>query len=161
MILEMERYSVQQKILIFKMKGNFDNINDSLEIEKQEIVIKKINTIHENIDTTIIHESEYDEKKDYDYVRLNLYSLVEKAQQSLNQVMEVAQQTDSPRAYEVVFQGIKHAAEVTDKLIDLQQKMKKLKEDDIKAPSTINNTMFVGSTAELQKLLKQNSFQSK
>lgn len=137
------------------MKNNFDQINESLDIEpipvSNDIVIGELKS------TQKINKKPpidcYDE--DYQYTRGNLYSLIQKAQQAVDEVLEVAQQSDSPRAYEVVFQGIKHAADVTDKLIDLQQKMKKLNETDVKSPSTVNNTLFVGSTAELQKLLKQ------
>ena len=71
--------------------------------------------------------------------------------------MDIAQQSDSPRAYEVAGQLIKNVADTTDKLLDLQNKLKKLKEEDANAPKNVtnNNTMFVGSTAELQKLLKK------
>jgi hypothetical protein len=137
------------------MKNNFDKINESLDIEpisvSNDIVIGELKSTQKINKKSPIDC--YDE--DYQYTRGNLYSLIQKAQQAVDEVLEVAQQSDSPRAYEVVFQGIKHAADVTDKLIDLQQKMKKLNETDVKSPSTVNNTLFVGSTAELQKLLKQ------
>ena len=70
-------------------------------------------------------------------------------------------QSDSPRAYEVAGQLIKNVGDVTDKLIDLQHKMKKLKEEDNRGPSTVNNSVFIGSTADLQKLLKQGLMDSK
>ena len=137
------------------MKNNFDQINESLDIEP--IPVSNDIVIDEFKSTQKINKKSpidcYDE--DYQYTRGNLYSLIQKAQHAVDEVLEVAQQSDSPRAYEVVFQGIKHAADVTDKLIDLQQKMKKLNETEVKSPSTVNNTLFVGSTAELQKLLKQ------
>jgi hypothetical protein len=137
------------------MKNKFDKIDESLDIEStqvvKDVVVDEFKSI-QKIDKTSPLDS-YDE--DFQYTRGNLYSLIEKAQQAVNEVLEVAQQSDSPRAYEVVFQGIKHAADVTDKLIDLQQKMKKLNESGTKSPTTVNNTLFVGSTAELQKLLKQ------
>lgn len=140
------------------MKNKFESIDEALEIEatsvETEVVKKK--------STEILKSLPLDDcDKDFEYSRGQLYNLIEKGQEAVSDIIELAQQSESPRAYEVAFQGIKNVADMTDKLIDLQQKMKKLKEDDIKAPSTINNTMFVGSTAELQKLLKQNSFKSK
>ena len=94
--------------------------------------------------------------------RGQLYSLIEKGQEAIDGILEIAQQSDSPRAFEVAGQLIKNVADTTDKLLDLQQKMKKLKEEDPSAPRSVtnNNTLFVGSTAELQKLLKQNMTQT-
>lgn len=140
------------------MNDKFDSINDALDIESTDIEVSSEN----KVDTKIIPKSSSeDEKVDYDYTRANLYNLISKAQQAVDEVLEVAQQSDSPRAYEVVFQGIKHAADVTEKLIDLQQKMQKLNGEEKKSPSTVNNTMFVGSTADLQKILKKGFFENK
>ena len=140
------------------MKDKFDSINDALEIEGSSIELSD----EKKAETTIIPKtSPGDEKDDYDYTRANLYNLISKAQQAVDEVMEVAQQSDSPRAYEVVFQGIKHAADVTEKLIELQQKMQKLTGEERKGPNTVNNTMFVGSTADLQKILKKGFFENK
>lgn len=140
------------------MKEKFDSINDALDIESVDIEVSNEN----KVDTTIIPKSSSsDEKVDYDYTRANLYNLISKAQQAVDEVLEVAQQSDSPRAYEVVFQGIKHAADVTEKLIELQQKMQKLTGEEKKSPNTVNNTMFVGSTADLQKILKKGFFENK
>jgi hypothetical protein len=98
-----------------------------------------------------------DVEQDYTYTRSQLYNLIEKGQEAIDGIMDVARNSDHPRAYEVAFQGIKHVSDMTDKLIDLQKKMKTIEEDpgQRRGPSTINNTMFVGSTAELQKFLKQ------
>ena len=97
-----------------------------------------------------------DVEKDYDYTRANLYSLIEKGQESLNGIMELAGESASPRAYEVAGQLIKSVADTTDKLADLQKKVKELDEDSPKSPSTVtNNAVFVGSTTELQKMLKK------
>ena len=94
--------------------------------------------------------------KDYQYTRANLYSLIEKGQESLNGIMELAGESASPRAYEVAGQLIKSVADTTDKLADLQKKVKELDEDSPKSPSTVtNNAVFVGSTTELQKMLKK------
>ena len=97
-----------------------------------------------------------DVEKDYEYTRANLYSLIEKGQESLNGIMELAGESASPRAYEVAGQLIKSVADTTDKLADLQKKVKDLDEDSVKAPSNVtNNALFVGSTSELSKMLKQ------
>ena len=94
--------------------------------------------------------------KDYEYTRGNLYSIIEKGQEAINGILELAQEGQQPRSYEVVGQLIKSVGDVSDKLIDLQQKMKDLnKEEKSSSPTTVNNALFVGSTAELQKLLKQ------
>jgi hypothetical protein len=142
------------------MKNEFDAINDSLEIEATSIC-KEIVSESSNIVKTP-KEGDDESKYDYDYTRGQLYSLIEKGQEAINGILEIAQQSDSPRAFEVAGQLIKNVADTTDKLLDLQQKMKKLKEEDPSAPRSVtnNNTLFVGSTAELQKLLKQNMTQT-
>lgn len=97
-----------------------------------------------------------DLKKDYKYSRGQLYNLIQKGQKAIDGILDVASQSDHPRAYEVAFQGIKNVSELAEKLIEVQKKMKDIEEDKpSKGPSTVNNTMFVGSTAELQKFLKQ------
>ena len=129
--------------------SSFDSIDEALNI-KSEIVptpkgekneLKKVNG--EDVD------------KDYDYTRGNLYSLIEKGQEAINGIMEVAGETASPRAYEVAGQLIKSVSDATDKLMDLQKKLKDVNaEEKEKGPSTVNNALFVGSTAELAKMLK-------
>ena len=97
-----------------------------------------------------------DVDKDYEYTRANLYSLIEKGQESLNGIMELAGESASPRAYEVAGQLIKSVADSTDKLMDLQKKMKDIDEEGTKTQNNVtNNALFVGSTSELSKLLKQ------
>ena len=97
-----------------------------------------------------------DVEKDYDYTRANLYSLIEKGQESLNGIMELAGESASPRAYEVAGQIIKSGADTTDKLMELQKKVKEVDEEKAKGPSTVtNNAVFVGSTTDLQKMLKK------
>ena len=96
-----------------------------------------------------------DVQQDYETSRAQLHSLVMKGQEAVDGILDVARASDHPRAYEVAGQLIKHVADTTDKLIDLQGKMKELDKEDKKGPSTINNTMFVGSTADLQKMLKK------
>ena len=96
-----------------------------------------------------------DIEKDYDYTRANLYSLIEKGQESLNGIMELAGESASPRAYEVAGQIIKSVADTTDKLMELQKKVKEVDEEKAKGPSTVtNNAVFVGSTSDLSKMLK-------
>ena len=93
--------------------------------------------------------------KDYEYTRGNLYSIIEKGQEAINGILELAQDSEMPRAYEVAGQLIKSVSDATDKLMDLQKKVKDVnKEEEAKSPTTVNNALFVGSTAELQKLLK-------
>ena len=92
--------------------------------------------------------------KDYEYTRGNLYSIIEKGQEAINGILELAQESEMPRAYEVAGQLIKSVSDATDKLMDLQKKLKDVEEEkQSKGPSTVNNALFVGSTAELQKLI--------
>jgi len=96
-----------------------------------------------------------DIEKDYEYTRGNLYSIIEKGQEAINGILELAQESEMPRAYEVAGQLIKSVADATDKLMDLQKKLKDVNEEqETKGPTTVNNALFVGSTADLQKLLK-------
>ncbi len=96
-----------------------------------------------------------DIEKDYEYTRGNLYSIIEKGQEAINGILELAQESEMPRAYEVAGQLIKSVADATDKLMDLQKKLKDVNEEqESKGPTTVNNALFVGSTADLQKLLK-------
>ena len=96
-----------------------------------------------------------DIQKDYEYTRGNLYSIIEKAQEAINGILELAQESEMPRAYEVAGQLIKSVSDATDKLMDLQKKLKDVNEEQQqKGPSTVNNALFVGSTADLTKLLK-------
>tara|TARA_B100000427_G_scaffold135110_1_gene112344 strand:- start:485 stop:931 length:447 start_codon:yes stop_codon:yes gene_type:complete len=96
-----------------------------------------------------------DVDKDYEYTRANLYSLIEKGQESLNGIMELAGESASPRAYEVAGQIIKSVADTTDKLMELQKKVKEIDEDKGKTTQVTNNALFVGSTSDLSKMLKQ------
>ena len=99
-----------------------------------------------------------DVDKDYEYTRSNLYSLIEKGQESLNGIMELAGESASPRAYEVAGQIIKSVADTTDKLMELQKKVKEIDEDKGKPTQVTNNAVFVGSTSDLSKMLKQGIF---
>ena len=115
-----------------------------------------------NVDATPVDKGQLqkveDVEKDYSYTRGNLYSLIEKGQEAINGIMEVAGETASPRAYEVAGQLIKSVADTTDKLADLHKKIKDIEEDNSKIQGNVtNNALFVGSTADLQKMLKQAS----
>ena len=132
------------------MSDQFANINDTLDVEVQagEIVKETKKELKKISD-------QQDHVKDYEYTRGNLYSLIEKGQEAINGILELAQEGQQPRSYEVVGQLIKSVGDVSDKLLDLQQKMRDLnKEEKSSSPTTVNNALFVGSTAELQKLLK-------
>ena len=133
--------------------SKFDAINDSLDIE----VVDEEENLTAKKESKTVEKDKKDSTRDYEYTRGNLYSLIEKGQEALDSIMEVAQEWQQPRAFEVVSQLIKNVADTTDKLVDLQQKMKNLEAEDPKGPSTVNNALFVGSTAELQKLLKSQS----
>ena len=105
-----------------------------------------------------IRSQSEDIKKDYEYTRGNLYSIIEKGQEAINGILELAQESEMPRAYEVAGQLIKNVSDATDKLMTLQQKLKEVNAEEKKGPTNVtNNALFVGSTAELQKLLKNNS----
>ena len=97
-----------------------------------------------------------DKEKDYEYTRAELYTLIDKGQEAVQGALEVAQESGHPRAYEVAVAAMKHVADMTDKLADLHKKMKDLDAEQKKGPSSVtNNAMFVGSTSELQKMLKK------
>jgi len=131
----------------------YEKLNETFDVEPVEIVPEK-NTIEKRIEH--YKNSKEDIRKDYEYTRGNLYSIIEKGQEAINGILELAQESEMPRAYEVAGQLIKNVADATDKLLTLQQKLKDVSEEkDLKGPTTVNNALFVGSTAELQKLLKQ------
>lgn len=103
-----------------------------------------------------------DREKDYEYVRGSLYDLIEKGQEAVNGALEIAQESGHPRAYEVAGNLIKQTTEMAEKLTDLHKKMKDL-DADTSGPKTVtnNNSMFVGSTADLQKMLKSMGVKNK
>ena len=132
------------------MKDNYESIDKALDIESEIVESKPMKPVPPKVEKDDI-------KKDYEYTRANLYSLIEKGQEAINGIMELAGESASPRAYEVAGQLIKSVADTTDKLADLQKKLKDLEEDNTKkSPNNVtNNALFVGSTSELSKLLKQ------
>ena len=135
---------------------NYESIDKALNISESDVVpIKKENPKKDNI--VKINEIE----KDYEYTRANLYSIIEKGQEAINGIMEVAGESASPRAYEVAGQLIKSVADTTDKLMDLQKKLKDVNEDSPKTNNVTNNALFVGSTSELSKMLKKGFLNNK
>jgi hypothetical protein len=129
-----------------EFEKNMEDIFDiSIEpIEKQTEMITQENS-----------EIAVDANKDYEYTRGELYRLISQGQEAVQGALEVAQESGHPRAYEVAVNAMKQVSDMTDKLIDLQQKMKNLgKEDKKSSPTTVNNTMFIGTTADLQKMIK-------
>ena len=135
-----------------KMTKKFDDLNDAFNVDG-EIVSKEVEEIEHVKEKNEITRD--DIKKDYEYTRGNLYPLIEKGQEAINGILELAQESEMPRAYEVAGQLIKNVADATDKLMELQKKLKEVEEEkQVKGPSTVNNALFVGSTAELAKMLK-------
>ena len=121
-------------------------LDDILNIEsdiKKKTEIVKVPERSKNIET------------DYRYARENLYGLVERGQDAIDGILQLSKETEHPRAYEVAGQLIKTVGETAEKLIDLQQKLKKLEDDEQKV-GTQHNHLYVGSTSELQKFLKKN-----
>ena len=135
------------------MTKKFDDLNNTFNVSGEIVPgddgssLEKIEKISSSID---------DVKKDYEYTRGNLYSIIEKGQEAINGILELAQESEMPRAYEVAGQLIKNVADATDKLMDLQKKLKDIEEEKgSKGPTNVTNALFVGSTADLAKLLKQ------
>jgi hypothetical protein len=142
------------------MKNNYEDLDKALNIESSIVEVEKSST---SIDIPIdVSSSRSDDIiKDYEYSRANLYSLIEKGQEAINGIMELASEGGSPRAYEVAGQLIKSVGDVADKLIDLQKKVKEVEDDVSKTTNVTNNAVFIGSTSELSKLLKQGFLNNK
>jgi len=139
------------------MSNTFDGLDSALNIESNIVEVEKVKE-----DLKISPLKTDDIQKDYEYTRANLYSLIEKGQEAINGIMELAGEGGSPRAYEVAGQLIKSVGDVTDKLIDLQKKLKDVEDETVKTTNNVtNNAVFVGSTSELSKLLKQGFLNNK
>ena len=108
----------------------------------------------ESVKTELKKSETPDVKHDYEVARAQMHNLVSKGQEAVDGILEVAQSSDHPRAYEVAALMIKNVADTTEKLIDLQRKMKELDAEERKVTNNTTNAMFVGSTADLQKMLK-------
>ena len=129
-----------------------DILDEILDIEEStaELVEKKPDTLTVKRDNTLD-----DVDTDYKYQRENFYNLIERGQDAIDGILEVAKQSDHPRSYEVAGNLISQVADITEKLGKLQASMKRLKEVPNSAPKNVTNALYVGSTAELQKLLKK------
>ena len=138
---------------------DYSELNNAFDVEADIVPMPK-----ENVDAKIEkHLNNIDHiKKDYDYTRGNLYSIIEKGQEAINGILELAQESEMPRAYEVAGQLIKNVSDATDKLMDLQKKLKDVEEESkSKGPQNVTNALFVGSTADLAKMLKQQKTEDK
>ena len=131
----------------------YEKLNETFDVEPIEVKTEKKDDVERQI--TKFENSNEDIRKDYEYTRGNLYSIIEKGQEAINGILELAQESEMPRSYEVAGQLIKNVSDATDKLMDLQKKLKDVNEEDKKGPTSVtNNALFVGSTADLQKMLK-------
>lgn len=139
------------------MINDFESIDKALNTESSIVEVESNPS-----DINILKTTPDDVQKDYEYSRAQLYSLIEKGQETLNGIMELAAETASPRAYEVAGQILKSVGDTADKLIDLQKKMRVIEDENTKTTNNVtNNAVFVGSTSELQKLLKQGFLNNK
>jgi len=138
------------------MKNKFKDLNQTFKIDNIDDDIDDDSNIVAIDNSQKNNFSEKNDiRKDYEYTRGNLYSVIEKGQEAINGILELAQETEQARAYEVAGQLIKSVSDATDKLMDLQKKLKDVEDDKQKGPTNVTNALFVGSTAELQKILKQ------
>ena len=138
--------------------GDYMTKDSTLRIDKELGVVEKIVPQTVSTETEIINYpssvNENDLEEDYEYQRRQFYNLVEKGSDAIDGILELAKESEHPRTYEVAGQLIKNVAEVTEKLGDLQKKMKDLKELPNTAPKNVTNALFVGSTTDLQKMLR-------
>ena len=136
-----------------KMTKKFDQLDDAFNVAT-EVVTETLPAKVERQKPDRLTKD--DIEKDYEYTRGNLYSIIEKGQEAINGILELAQESEMPRAYEVAGQLIKSVSDATDKLMDLQKKLKDVEEEKVsKGPSNVTNALFVGSTADLAKLIKK------
>jgi len=135
---------------------NFDELEKAMNVKTE--IVKETKSVRVN---KRVKNDGDDPQKDYEYSRSQLYNLVEKGQEAINGILDVCQDSQHPRAYEVAGQLIKSVADTTDKLIDLQKKMVDLDKPTGDGPKTVNNSVFIGSTADLQKIIKQGNINKK
>ena len=129
---------------------NFDSLDQTFDVAGEIVQASK----EVGITKPPLDRDKTEVRKDYEYTRGNLYSIIEKGQEAINGILELAQESEMPRAYEVAGQLIKSVADSTDKLMDLQKKLKDVEEEVQKGPTNVTNALFVGSTADLTKMLK-------
>lgn len=137
------------------MDETYSKLNETFNISNE--ISSEVDIIPTNKIDRPSNNSITDVERDYNYTRSNLYSIIEKGQEAINGILEVAQDGNEARAYEVVGQLIKSVSDATDKLMDLQKKLKDMNNETSRGPTTVNNALFVGSTSELAKFLKQQS----
>ena len=130
--------------------SKFDDLNDTFNVETDIVPAETTKVQKKEVKSNGDHI-----QKDYEYTRGNLYSIIEKGQEAINGILELAQESEMPRAYEVAGQLIKSVSDATDKLMDLQKKLKDVNAEEKVGPTNVtNNALFVGSTADLAKLIK-------
>lgn len=134
------------------MSNSFDKIGETLNIETS--IVKP------EVDKSELKTSSNQQQSDYEYTRGQLYSLIEKGQNAVDGILEVADSSQHPRAYEVAGQLIKNLGDVTDKLMNLHKNMKEL-DNKYQGPNNVTNALYVGSTAELLKMIKQEDKKTK
>ena len=141
----------------------FKDLNDTFDIDEvvETEVLKPEPVKDVEKPVPVSKNKDKDIEKDYEYTRGNLYSIIEKGKEALDSALEIAVDQGQARAFEVVGQLIKSVADTTDKLVDLQKKIKEIEEENPKGPTNVTNAMFFGSTAELSKLLKKNKAEEK
>ena len=133
--------------------SKFDDLNDTFNVETNIVPAEVSEVKKKEVKSNDDHI-----QKDYEYTRGNLYSIIEKGQEAINGILELAQDSEMPRAYEVAGQLIKSVSDATDKLMDLQKKLKDVNEESVaKGPTNVTNALFVGSTSDLSKLIKAQS----
>ena len=137
-----------------------DRVNDILGVDTPTTVQKEFNPPVERKEGELKLAIEKDINTDYDYSRESYYNLIEKGQEAIQGILDIAKEGQHPRAYEVVGQLIGQVATSVDKLQDLQKKLKDLKEVPGKTNANIKNALFVGSTAELQKMLNKKTVET-
>jgi len=139
------------------MSKAYDDLDNEFGISEEPVEIEVVDETPKEIKKVKKEEPTDDRTKDYNYSRAQLYDIVEKMQESINDAMDVANESQHPRAYEVVFQGAKAAADVVDKIADLHKKMKDLEVEEVKVQqhNTTNNVFMSGSTQDIIKMLKE------
>ena len=129
-----------------------DKLNEVLGIAEDVTYENEVTTKPK---TEIVVPDDKDPEIDFETGRKNLYNLIDKDNEAIDGILNLAKEGEHPRAYEVAGQLIKTVSEVSQNLLDLQDKLKKVKEVPDKGPKNVTNALFVGSTTELQKMLKE------
>jgi len=134
------------------MSKMFDNLNEVFNVSGEIIPAEEV----EIVKSEIISDSDKIDN-DYEYARTQLYSLIQKGHEAIDGILNIANASEHPRAYEVAFQGMKNLADINDKFMELHKKRKEISQESKSSPTTVNNALFVGTSAELQQFLKQST----